>query len=259
MFRGWGVITAQLDYTEFVRRANALRTEEVRAREDAARDGTSAAMRYIFSHARRDTRRFVRGWSMANNMAGLPSLPVENVKVSNYADKYLQILGDQVDTYAARIGQLEYLIESRFRRTGRAMTGRYYQELSTKLTREYVRLERARQELRDAARRHELNIPDYLFMGVFNYRGQYVAMKGTKTKGKTARQLATIRTKVYGGRGKRYHSEEGTYYVLHNLEPHTTLVERRDHVVAEAMVIAKMMGVRRINETYTRGIRRAFG
>jgi hypothetical protein len=253
------VITAQLDYTEFVRRANALRTEEARAREEAARDGTSAAMRHVFSHARRDTRRFVRGWSMANNMAGLPSLPVPAVKESNYADKYLEILGDQIDTFSARAARLDMLIESRFRRTGRPMRGRYYNELGGDLQRTLVRLEKAREQLREAARRHELNIPDYLFVGVFNYRGQYVSMKGAKTKGKTARQLATIRTKVYGGYGRRYHSEEGTYYVLHNLEPHTTLVERRDRVVAEAMVIAKMMGVRRINETYTRGIRRTFG
>ena len=253
------MITASMDYSEFTRRAKALQTQEVYAREQAARDGTSAAMRHIFSHARRDTRRFVRGWAMANNMAGLPALPVENVKVSNYADKYLQILGDQVDTFAARAARLEYLIESRFRRTGRAMRGRYYNELSGELTRTLVRLEKARGELKEAARRHELNIPDYLFMGVFNYRGQYVPMKGTKTKGKTARQLASVRVKVYGGWGRRYHSLEGTYYVLHNREPHTTLVERRDRVVAEAMVIAKMMGVRRVNELYQSGIRRTFG
>jgi len=253
------VITAQLDYAEFTRRAKALQTQEVYAREQAARDGTSAAMLHVFGHARRDTRRFVRGWAMANNMAGLPALPVESVRPSNYADKYLQILGDQVDTFSAKAARLEYLIESRFRRVNRPMRGRYYNEISADLTRTLVRLEKAREELRQAARRHELNIPDYLFMGVFNYRGQYVPMKGTKTKGRTARQLASVRVKVYGGFGRRYHNYDGTYYVLHNLEPHTTLVERRDRVVAEGLAIARMMGVRKITELYKSGIRRTFG
>jgi len=253
------VITAQLDYAEFTRRAKALQTQEVYAREQAARDGTSAAMLHVFGHARRDTRRFVRGWAMANNMAGLPSLPVENVRVSNYAEKYLEILGDQVDTFKAKAERLDYLIESRFRRVNRPMRGRYYNELSTDLTRTLMRLEKAREQLREAARRHELNIPDYLFMGVFNYRGQYVPMKGTKTKGKTARQLASVRVKVYGGWGRRYHNPEGTYYVLHNLEPHTTLVERRDRVVADGLAVARLMGVRRITELYQSGIRRTFG
>lgn len=264
------MITAKLEYDEFVRRARRLGTVEAQARLAASRDGTHAAMRHIFYRARRDTRRFVRAWAIANNMAGLPALPVESVKASNYADKYLEILGDQVDTFSAKAARLDALIEARFRRTGRAMRGRYYNELSGGLTRALVRLEKAREELKQAARRHEPNIPDYLFMGVLTRDGQYRPLVSQRNRPQKdgafkkpirykARQLASVRVKVYGGFGRMYHNTEGTYFVLQSLEPHTTLVERRFHVIRGALEVARSRGVQRITGEYKRGIKAVFG
>lgn len=254
------MITAKLNADAFLRRARTQAPRRTSSeRTSAAAVGANAFGVFIQRASRRDTNRFVRGWAIANNLAGLPSLPVPNVVPSRHAATYLKILGDQVDAFSAMVGKYEYLIESRFRRVNRPMRGNYYNELSSALTRAYTRLDRAREELRNAARKHSLNIPDYLFIGLYNKDGIYRPMRGAKTRGRTARQLATIRTKVYGGEGRMIVSAGVTVFQLHNLEPHTTLVNNRWGYVTSALKVARLAGVRAMGTSYVRGLQQSLG
>jgi len=249
------VITAKLNADAFLRRARTQAPRRTSSeRTSAAAVGAHAFGVFIQRASRRDTNRFVRGWAIANNLTGLPSLPVPNVVPSRHAATYLKILGDQVDAFSAMVGKYEYLIESRFRRVNRPMRGKYYNELSSALTRAYTRLERAREELRSAARKHSLNIPDYLFIGLYNKDGQYRPMIGKNTRGRTARQLATIRTKVYGGTGRAVINDYQSVFVLHNREPHVTLLEARYHYVASAARMARVLGVKKMATKYVAGM-----
>lgn len=254
------MITAQLKTGNFLGRVRAWsETRRVTTRTQSAAIGAHAFTSFLVKAARRDTNRYVRGWALANNMAGLPSIPVPQIVPSKYAETYLKILGDQVDTFSMRAAQLDRLIEDRFRRTGRPMRGVYYRELSGKLERTLVRLEKAREELRKAARRHELKIPDYLFMGLYNKGGIYTPIKGVNSKGKTARQLVSIRTKVYGGDGRMVVTDTATIFQLHNREPHATLVEHRWGYVWVALRFARSTGIRQMGKRYVSGMEFALG
>lgn len=249
------IVSATLNTDGFMGKTRAmLGARRVRLRTAAAATGAYVFTETLMKIARRDTQRYVRGWAMANNMAGLPRVPVPNVRPSKYAETYLKILGDQVDAFAGRVAKYEYLIESRFRRVNRPMRGRYYNELNSALNRAYTRLERAREELKNAARKHSINIPDYLFIGLYNKDGQYRPMIGKNTRGRTARQLATIRTKVYGGTGRAVINDYQSVFVLHNREPHVTLLEARYHYVASAARMARVLGVKKMATKYVAGM-----
>lgn len=250
-------ITAKLNTDGFMGKMRALASaRRVKARTTAAAAGALVFTETIMQSARRDTNRYVRGWAIANNEAGLPAVPVPAVQRSKYADTYLKILGDQVDAFSYRVAQLERLIEDRFRSTGRPMRGVYYQELYRKLEGPRgarMRLERAREELAKAAKRHAMNAPDYLFIGLYNKDGVYTPIKGAKTRGRTARQLATIRTKVYGGAGRAIVNDAQSVFILHNLEPHASILESRWHYAAMAMRMARSLGVSRMSAKYVSG------
>lgn len=256
---GWGVITitAKLNADGFMGKMRALASaRRIKARTTAAAAGALVFTETIMQNARRDTNRYVRGWAIASNEAGLPAIAVPAVQRSKYADTYLKILGDQVDAFAWRVAQLERLIEERFRRTGRAMRGVYYQELYRKLEGPRgarMRLERAREELAMAAKRHAMDAPDYLFIGLYNKDGIYTPIKGARTKGRTARQLATIRTKVYGGAGRVVVNDAQSVFILRNLEPHASILESRWHYAAMALRMARSTGVSRMSAKYVSG------
>lgn len=230
-------------------------SQRAKDRTNAAAAGATVFARAIVDGARRDTQRYVRAWAQANNLAGLPAIPVPELRPSKYAATYLAILGDQVDAFAARVSKYENLIEARFRRVNRPMRGKYYNELNAALQRAYTRLERAREELKNAAKRHAIDMPDYLFMGLLNKEGQYRPMVGKNTRGRTARQLATIRTKVYGGSGEAVVNEGVSIFVLTNREPHARLLEHKYNYVRLAMQAVRGFGVRRMSSKYVGGMR----
>ena len=256
-------ITAKLNADGFMGKMRALASaRRIKARTTAAAAGALVFTETIMRSARRDTNRYVRGWAIANNEAGLPAVAVPAVQRSKHADTYLRILGDQVDFFAWRVAQLEQLIEERFRRTGRPMRGVYYQELYRKLEGPRgarMRLERAREELASAAKRHAMNAPDYLFIGLYNKGGIYTPIKGVNSKGKTARQLVSIRTKVYGGDGRMVVTDTATIFQLHNREPHATLVEHRWGYVWSALRFARSTGIRQMGKRYVSGMEFALG
>ena len=250
------IVSATLNTDGFMGKTRAmLGARRVRLRTAAAATGAYVFTETLMKIARRDTQRYVRAWAQANNLAGLPAIPVPELRPSKYAATYLAILGDQVDAFAARVSKYENLIEARFRRVNRPMRGKYYNELNAALQRAYTRLERAREELKNAAKRHAIDMPDYLFMGLLNKEGQYRPMVGKNTRGRTARQLATIRTKVYGGSGEAVVNEGVSIFVLTNREPHDRLLEHKYNYVRLAMQAVRGFGVRRISSKYVGGMR----
>lgn len=257
--RGWGVrLQASIQAGAFLSRLRIAAPETMGVlRHTAIREAGSVFTRTVFEIAPRDTNRYLRSWAEANNKAGLPPVPLPPVVPSKRAQQYINILQDQVDTFKARVAKIEKIIQEKFLNKGYRTTGKFYNKLYNQLEGPRGarwRLDRARQELIMALENQRVEGGTFLFMGLFNELGQYRPVVGATSGGKTKRQLATIRLKVYGGDGKIMEAPHETILNLRSLEPHANFLR---WVSDEAKTRAKMFGLRNYGKLYALALDRA--
>ncbi|MBL8762320.1 MAG: hypothetical protein JNL50_13570 [Phycisphaerae bacterium] len=173
--------------------------------------------------ARRDTNRYVRGWMQAGTGAGLRVGVMPPLQKSKRRDEFLRKLDDQVRLWRGVAERKQAVLRDWYTRKNRRPDA-----FSRKLTSEINKAERR-------AARAEDELRKFLTAGtsavLFFDAGAFVERFNK-------RKLSTVRDKVYGGTGRVVDSPFGTFILLHNKEPHPTILERRFRTVATAKATA---------------------
>lgn len=175
---------------------------------------THQVMKMVVDNEHRDTNRHANGWAMAANAAGCGPLPVRSLNKSSVFDKMLKHLTESVEFY-------RFVYHTRF--ADRKVTDRLRVKWAAKL-------EKAEQRLRDF-----LSTQDGAVV-VFNLYG--------------GGRAPNFRHKIYGGTGRIVSIGDRTYAELHNLEAHTTVVERRFGMLRRAMSRVRGTGFQRAGKGY---------
>lgn len=149
--------------------------------------------------APKDTRRFVRGWVLAGNAAGLDPMPVPVLQPPRKRDEIYKRLLRQAWFWAMIVRRYEQ--QARF--------DAWYQKAKRKLDRSLEELQKFE-------------------------RTEFGAVIAIGIRNRLGTKLRTVRDKIYGGTGFVVQQRDGAEVVLHNLEPHTSIVEARTHVMANA-------------------------
>lgn len=167
----------------------------------------------------RDTNRYVRGWLEAGTAAGVGNFPAPPVVPSRVGEKLKAF-------FLAQFEKWDYIVR-RNERSGR----------SDKWTRKAIKLrDRAAEEL---AKYTETAIA----VGVRVVDGRAFSVG-------RGRNLATVRTKVYGGTGSITRNGHETIVLLHNLEAHASIVEYLYRIRARAGARARVFGVKSVSRKY---------
>jgi hypothetical protein len=218
---------ARMDISRLLRRMKAIKN--VRGELEAAtlRAVGPLLIQRIAITAPRDTNRFVRGWILAGRDAGITNLPTPIVIDSHRKDQYVQRLAEQWSRARALADRLHAKYDQWYGRSGRR-PGAYGGRLQRDILKAEERASRAYEELQLAE-----TVKGFIFIG----QGKAVAqgsMRGFNQRHGLGR-IATVRVRIYGGRGAIRVQQNSAYLVLHNLEPHATLVENRHRVYRNAV------------------------
>jgi len=236
-------VTIQFDNTELIRQLRVLRREEGEAGDAALTVMGDVMMDRLSVLWPRDTNRSIRGWVEAANNAGLTIRPLPAIKASKRHDLYIDALTRQIAA-----AEQEYAKNARFddlyRLRGR--TGEpYYRKIVSRKNKARKTADRGMEELAKA-----MESDGFLFMD----RGGFVyGTNRGNLKNHNLKRLTTVRTKVYGGAGKRMVVNGQRFLELKNFEPHARIVERvarHGHPLRVAMSSVRVVGMRRASDAY---------
>jgi hypothetical protein len=203
-----------------LRRIDARTTEGAKV---VLKTALGDAMTRIITRQDRDTNRLVRGYAMAANAAGLGPFPVPDVVRSKRYEEALARLEQQLAWWQSNVEWFE--------RKGLTNHKGYRRAVRVR--------DRAKEELEKLT-------------GTSVVIGLYSSAGG---KGKSGRRLrTTVRAKVYGGTGELRLVAGRPYYRIHNREPHATIVEKRNRLVATSLAELRAYGVRRQRRNFLRTV-----
>jgi hypothetical protein len=214
-----------LNMSGYQQKMARLRARSPDARDAAAREMMRAVMARVVSETPRDTNRLVRGYMQAANDLGLGPYALPRVANSRGAErqkKRLERQLRQVELLLAAalrsVASKERLFETRYARPGRKLDkwGRKYKadvaRANTRVQRLSKVVDRAREQ-------------------VANFTGAEIVIGGRKVKmGKDPGVSALAQ--------------------VHNKEPHASIIERRDRIVAAAIGAMRGQGLRRAGKAY---------
>lgn len=187
--------------------------------------GADTFVGFMDKFARRDTGRYVRGWIEAGNDLPIPQRRPPALKASRWEQKIRGALESQIDRLVKQINSLHGILDAWYYSKGRPLNAwaRGKQAEVNRLTR---RLERAVGQYREYL---GADGPVIAF-DVFSQGRTKITREGVRKR----LRLTTVRTKIYGGEGTLRAGPDGPSVILHNREPHASLVERRYRFVARA-------------------------
>ncbi len=197
----------------------------------------------IARNAPRDTNRFVRSFVEAGEKIGVRGVPKPPIKASSRYQLYLKALVRQVARFDSLIAMWEGRAKNWYEAKGR--TGEpYYRKIQNTIRSLERKRRRAFEELEKAKGNEAIIFMDEHgdIVGTNAYRG---------------RDVSTVRVKVYGGDGRIVVANGQVGAVLHSLEPHANLVERRFKVVAAAKAASRRAGLRHLKGPYATVVRQA--
>lgn len=199
----------------------------------------------------RDTNRYIRGWIIAGKMVGVTDVPLPVIRESKYSKEYIARLIEQQQKFEAQVARVDGLIYAWYDKPGRRRRG-YYNRLLAERTRWQQRADRAREETEKFIR-----ATGAIVIGVgVNVAGGKIT--GSFVRGGGRKISVTVRDRVHGGRGRLFVNERRAVMLLHNLEPHAAIVERRQRVLGRAEAGVRPL-VWRIGKRLTRAMALAAG
>lgn len=190
------------------------------AREAAVKAMAREVMAEVVREWPRDTNRSVNGWALAANKAEVGPLPVRPYNKASWHDRIFRVLERRARFWTFRV--------ARYEREGRRDV--WYRRAVRARDRAVLQLERM------ADTPHQAVIAFNLFGGGRD---------------------PTVRHRIYGGTGRVERLASRTFVHLHNLEPHTTVVESRFGVLRRAQARFLGLGLRRAGKRYLEQLRRA--
>ena len=203
---------------------------------------------HALSISPRDTNRYVRGWIEAGNKSGVGSWPLPPLIDSKFADKFAARLESQLASNESRMAaeqaavkhwadlhQERYLSKGRTDKWERSLLKKK-REAEARLAKVTALVERAREQVK-------------------KFHAGAIVIWGKKTKrAYSLSQLATVRENAYGGDGKVIKDGYQTFVLLHNLEAHATIVEKRWRVVARATGRLRAVGFKKASKAMVSAI-----
>jgi len=237
------MLTGRVDNRGFQRKA-ALWAGNTRAAERLVVEALGEQfITRVLRAAPADTHRYKRGWAIAGNQAGAGLHTVPRVRKSRYADKLAARLEQQLADLLRKVTLADKAAKywtdvyaNRYARVNRR--DRWERDCRAKKDKAVKR----------AAKMQEL--VDFASQQIDRFKngdaGELVIW-GKSTRKDTAKsRYASVRDKVYGGRGTwKTLPGGGTLLELKNLEPHASIVESRTGVVRAALGSLKGAGLRR--------------
>lgn len=213
------------------RKLAAVQAEMRGAALELVRQQAGAFVRFTQLAAPRDTNRYVRGWAQAGNAAGVVGAPFAEAELqpSKYRGRLIFRLELQVADYERLLKYWRDIIENRYKAQGR--TGKWLADAEKQRNRTQRRLERAQEELQ------KFQSNDYALV---------IFRKQNKSGGLTV----TTREQVKGGTGSVEWAGDRPFILLHNREPHASIVEKQHRVVARGRVYAKTLGGQLYGRSY---------
>lgn len=182
----------------------------------------------------RDTNRFVRGWLLACADVGPIPAAIPGVQASARHQQYLAYLEKE----ANRVGRMLKSAQAKMEwwylsKPDRNRNRPAFHELSRAIT--------------QLSKWHNRLIEEYVKLD-----GDPTGLLMDKERGQ--RNYSTVRVGIYGGRGIISEQSDRVTVVLHNREPHATIVEKRYGILARAMREVKRLGIARVNKSLVRRI-----
>lgn len=224
------VAIAHIDDSGLRRKTRTLAERAAPAGLEVARSGADHFVEFMVEKAPRDTRRYVRAWVQAGNQAGLTRRPVPPLQESRWQAQFLDALERQIERHVDRINTLQGMLDRWYYSKGRPL-GSWARRKQREIERRTRYLIKAVEHLR---RFQNASAPVLFFAGA-----EAAQFSGTGIWRDVRRRASTIRDKVYGGRGAVVEEGGEARIVLHNLEPHVTLVERRTRLVGRGRAAVK--------------------
>lgn len=205
------------DLSQLNRRINLMRRGSPSAARDAAAElghlASGQAVKHTLAAGVFDTGRYLRGWQEVHNqfaaMAGRPTLPIAPLRPSRYTGQNLDRLTSQVSHWTE--------IERRWA----LRRGAVEKHPRHALWPSYKQLVRSHEKVKKILGRARATLEVYR-----SGDGTALVIGGRRTKNAVSySRLATLRTKVFGGRATVFNAA-GTWWARGaNLEPHARLVE----------------------------------
>lgn len=226
----------------FEQKLAALDRALPRAGDLLVRDLAGEWAEWVSGLSPRDTNRFANGWALAAEAAQLGKgtlvRPLEASSSARYWAKRLERLEvrAQRDYLEAR-ARLEYwstLYNRRYQQTGRK--GKWEAAARAKV-KALGRLLEKREKVLRRAREERAKLSESAIDGgaiIIGGKGEYDPIAGMKIS-----NLSRVITRVYGGSGAVLGVGDTSRVVLHNLEPHASIVESKTGVMKRARSIVR--------------------
>jgi hypothetical protein len=242
------VIKANVNTLGLQKRLAGLNATAPEAGEVAVKLMAEEFVSHALSISPRDTNRYVRGWVEAGNKSGVGSWPLPPLIDSKFADKLavrleLQLAKNEgrqrqeqaAVKYWADLHEKRYLSQGRTDKWERSLLKKK-RESEARLEKVTALVERAREQLK-------------------KYHAGAIVIWGKKTKREfSLGQLATVRESTYGGDGQVIKNGFQTLVLLHNLEAHASIVEKRWRVVARSGARMRAVGFKKASKAMVQAI-----
>lgn len=173
----------------------------------------------------KDTNRLARGWAGAASALGLSVGNVPPIQASRHREKLMVVLVDQVEKLRKRLGWLLQREDWWYTSQPNRKKQGYYHKLQREIQKAETRLKKAVDDLEVYAGTEA---------SIVMMRGSGAALNGYQRQLDGKKLNATIREKVYGGRGRIIRGNTTTGVVMSNMEPHVRVVEKFKGPVARA-------------------------
>lgn len=202
---------------------------------------------YLETFAPEDTRRFRRGWALSLRDVGITAMALKPLRKAKFADNITERLEKQV-AWAERQhlkARGFYLFWSRIYNTRYAdqnRKGKWERDCRLKRNKAGTRLnytEKVLSRARENLRFWQGGGEESGALIIFG-RGRKTLANGKKDPDLKLSNLIRVITKVYGGEGRAVIGGGGRVEIkLHNMEPHTSIVESRKKVLRAARDFAR--------------------
>lgn len=223
-----------LDTRELDRRLGILRRRMGSVLQGGVHEMNAIIAARVAETSPRDTNRFVRGWLIAARDVGPLPVAVPPVTRSSRREEYLRYLDKEFKRLSRERDGLKAMIDLWYTsKPNRNRNTPAYNEMTNRLRKIEKWMGKLAEQLK-AAHGSE----DFLLFD--------------KERGN--RNYSSVRTKVHGGRGSMRYFEDRVLVQYHNLEAHTTIIERKYGVMGRALREAKMLGLTRVKARLVRSL-----
>lgn len=244
------ITKSRLQADSFHQQMQSMRQRSVQAGYGAVRELGGVVFRKLIVYAQEafDTGRYLRGWQMASNKAGLGPTPLEPLRTSRWDAKNRHRLQMQADRWALERERWVNIVLSYERRKGFKPSWKSYKEAVRILDRVGDLEDHALAQLeninKSPAERAEGEGPA-IFIAGRKSRAKLDKGRGSARSMFRISQVERAILTTFGGDGRIYRQGEAWVVFGVNKEPHARIVEKNKRILARALADARSVGFTR--------------